>query len=195
MSSPEFIIPPRQPNESAYQYRVRRTMARYGQTPYQRRIFLAQQRGIGRTAARGHAPRGGQSEYQLRRQRYLVTTGVIPSVLTQAYAQNWLITHGFTPETTGASWTYLYRMEPSLRGVWERTSPDAHISPEMLAEAIELEASGELPPGWTQQRTSDRLTATIAYQDFRDRDPGRYDWNTTKFFVPSEVDIKWWYYH
>lgn len=188
------FIQPRQPGESAYAYRTRRSIALYGQTPYQRRIFLAQQRGIGRTAARGHAPRGGQSEYQQRRQRYIQQTGVIPSVLTTAYAQNWLISNGFTPESTGASWTYLYRMEPSLRGLYLR-APNAPVTPQMVYEGIQYEADQEVEPGWTAERARERLQATIAYQDFRDKSPGNYDWTVTRPFVSVETDIHWWYYH
>lgn len=192
---PEQIIPPRQPGETAYAYRKRRTLALTGQTPYQRRIFLGQQRGIGRTAARGHGP-SGQAEYQRRRQRTVQRTGVIPSVLTRAYAQNWLITNGFTPETTGASWTYLFQMEPSLRALAERTSPDARMQPADIAMGVQLETDGVAPPGWTIDRLRGRVIDTVAYQDFNDKEPGRYDWTVVRLFAPSDdLHIKWWYYH
>lgn len=196
MTTPDQVIPPRLPNETPYQYRVRRTLARYGQTPYQRRIFLGQQRGLGSRAAAGHRTPPGVTEYQVRRQQYIESTGVIPSVLTQAYARNWLISNGFTPETTGASWTYLYQMEPSLRNLANRTSPEARMQPDDIRMAVQLEKDEVAPARWTIDRLRGRLFDTVEYQDQRDKDPGNYDYNVVRLYAPSDdLDIKWWYYH
>jgi hypothetical protein len=117
-------VMPRQPGESTYDYRFRRSVTLYGQTPYERRIWLAQQRGIGRSAARGHAARGGITETQSRTQRTLEQTGLTPSVLYRNTLRGWLTDHGYTPDATGMNWTALMKLGPRIRWMYNAAGSD-----------------------------------------------------------------------
>lgn len=191
-----LIIPPRQPGETPYAYRNRRSLALTGETLYERRQRLGRERGLGARAAAGHARE--QEERRARAIRVQQQTGVSPGQLAWAYARNWLISNGFTPETTGASWTYLHQMEPSLRGTYARARSDTgKITPEMVHEAIQLEQTEDLEPGWALARIRAKLYAMIEYQDNRNRQPGHDDWDEflqVHPFLP-QLAIQWWYYH
>lgn len=189
-----FILP-RQPGETTYQYRQRRSLSKYGQTPYQRRIYLAQQRGIGISAARGHGIVGGETESQRRnrinQQRYGATT----SQLRWAYDHNWLVAYNYTPTLTGMSWTQLHRLAARLRYMYE--PPGYRVSPQMIYEAMQLERDGELEPGWAFERLWAKYDDTIAYREFRDKVPGNADWSEYQqvhVYIP-QLAIQWWYYH
>lgn len=93
-------------------------------------------------------------------------------------------------------------MEPSLRGIWDRTNHNlpARVFPEMVQRAVELEKEYELDRSWALQRMRDKLFATIQFQDFHDNGPGNADWTmdylTTKdFYDEMEIAISWWFYH
>lgn len=193
-------IPPRQAGESAYDYRTRRTLALYGQTPYQRRLWLASQRGIGTSAGRGHGRNRvtGETESQRRNRIAVQNTGSTVSQNYRATLRQWLISNGYTPQTTLMSWSNLLRLAPRLRAI-QTMRPDAPITPDMIYNAVELEQQNELDKGWAFDRTWRRYDDTITYRIYSDRDPGRESWYVFRplyDYIPEDrMVITWWYYH
>lgn len=190
-------IPPRGPNESAYDYRVRRTMALYGQTPYERRIFLAQQRGIGLTAARGHATGTSETESQRRNRLSVQQYGETVSQRRTRIAREWLEANGYTPELTGMSWTSLQRLEPRLRYMFEGRGEGTWVTPEMIRDARDLEESGELESGWAFERLWQKYEDTRDYREYQKKLGGRASWAEYRVvnpYIPS-LAPQWWYYH
>lgn len=194
---PDFdqIIPPRGPRESATQYRTRFTLARYGQTPYERRIWLGQQRGLTVTQARGrHAP-AGMTESEYRRRQSVEATGVPYYVTYRADLRAWLIDNGYTPQSTGMTWTQLDRSAARLRWMNANSSPGSHITPAMIAHARSLEIDGTLEPGWAYERIRSKYIAMYAYKRDRDSSLGRADWD--EYLTERDsIDLppEWWYY-
>lgn len=192
------FIPPRQPGETAYAYRYRRSVTLFGQTPYERRIFLAQRRGQNLSEARGHGRQAGRTESQIRAERFRERIGfdISESAYRAAYAENWLRSHGYTPEITGMSWTQLLRLEPRLRYMYNATGPGGRVTPAMIAEATRLEATNQLERGWAFERLWRKYEDMLAYREFRDRRPGAESWaeyQAVHDFVPS-LAIQWWFY-
>jgi hypothetical protein len=191
-------VMPRQPGESTYDYRFRRSVTSYGQTPYERRIWLAQQRGIGRSAARGHAARGGITETQSRTQRTLEQTGLTPSVLYRNTLRGWLTDHGYTPDATGMNWTALMKLGPRIRWMYNAAGSDqGRVLPEDILEAIEFERDNFLPPGWAYNRIWDKYNDMVAYREYLDKAPGNMHWAeflNVHPYLPS-LTPAWWYYH
>lgn len=197
-NEPIFILP-RQPGESTYQYRYRRSLSLYGQTPYQRRIFLAQQRGVGLSAARGHGERGGLTESQRRNRQSVLNTGLTVSQIRNSELRAWLEQYGYTPELTGMSWTNLIRLAPRLRWMYDAVGDDgARVLPEMIYNAVILETEGELEPGWAFNRLWQKYDDMISYRQFTDKQPGNESWVgeylQVQVFVPS-IEPQWYYYH
>ncbi|HEV2352690.1 MAG TPA: hypothetical protein VGR89_00465 [Puia sp.] len=191
------LILGRQPGESAYQYRYRRTVTMYGQTPYQRRIFLAQQRGIQGGAARGHGIVGGETESQRRNRISRQNTGFSVSQLRRTELRQWLEDYGYTPDTTGMSWTNLIRLAPRLRWMYTHTSPGARVLPLMIYNATQLERDNDLPAGWAFERLWRKYDDMMSFRMFADKDLGRESWAEymqVGVFIP-QVAIQFWYYH
>lgn len=197
--NPNQIILPRQPGESQSQYRYRRTLEKYGQTPYQRRIWLAQQRGIGYSAARGHGVRQGETESQRRNRLSVENFGRTVSQIRRANAISWLEEHGYTPELTGFTWTDLIRLEPRLRYMYDAPE-EARVTPQMIYQVVQLEKEGLLEPGWAFNRLWEKYDDMISYREYQDKQPG-HDHYIDEFLQlhPTEPDaqptIQWWYYH
>lgn len=191
-------ILPRQPGETLYQYRYRRTVSLYGQTPYQRRIYLAAQRGIGTTAGRGHAPSGGETESQRRNRISLELFGQTSSQRYRAGLREWLDEHGYTPELTGMTQTDLMRLGARLRYMYNAAGEGGRVYPQMIYDAVQLEHENALPAGWAFQRLWEKYDAMVAYREYRDKDPGRAAWvqyQQVKPYIPSGLSANWWYYH
>jgi hypothetical protein len=187
---------PRQPGETAYAYRNRLSIARYGKTTYQRRVENAMDRGLSRTEARGHGPStSALTEYQKRRQRteQQYGPGVTPYDVWRAYTINDLISAGYTPETTGLSWNQLLTIKSKLWQINEWASDDVGLSPELLLDGVESEQEGYVEPGWTFENIQERYAAMYEYKVLGSKDYGR-----ARFFRGTQtyvVPIQWWYYH
>lgn len=191
------FIPPRQPGETPYQYRVRRSVSLFGQTPYQRRIFLAQQRGQTLSQARGHGRQSGETESQRRNRISLEQFGLTVSQRRTAELQGWLIQHGYTPQATGMSWTQLIRLAARLRYMYDTAGPGARVTPAMIASAVALEQDNSLERGWAFERLWQKYNDMQEYRAYRNPVPGRvsyYEYQQVHDFIP-QLAIQWWYYH
>jgi len=138
---------PRQPGETQYAYRNRRSLEIYGVSLYQRRIASAEARGMSRTSARGHVANEGQ----VRQNRFAAahpTESRPYYVVYRSDLRVWLDDHGYTPENTGMTQTDLMRLGPRIRWMVENSHPASHITPDMIQGAVNLEHDGDIPPGW-----------------------------------------------
>lgn len=196
---PNIVIAPRQPGESAYSYRYRRSLELYGQTPYERRIWLAKQRGIGYTAARGHAPARGETESQRRNRLSVEQFGQTASQIYRSELRTWLEEHGYTPDTTLMTWTDLIRLAPRLRYMYNAAGETGRVTPIMIYEAIQLERDKFLPPGWAFDRLWEKYDDMVSYREYADKQPGHDHYVTEylqlKVYLPGPPAIQWWYYH
>lgn len=182
-------ILPRQPGETNYAYRKRRSLALTGETPYQRRIRLAQARGLNVQEARGHRA----NESQIRRERTIRQTGFTPYQLWRNNQVQWLISMGFQPETTGWSWNKLIRAAPKLRYMDEVASPGAQITPGMLAQASTYEQEYLLPSEWSWERVNEKYESVKEYAEMGSSPQGRYYFFEDR--PPEDLPVQWWYYH
>jgi len=81
-------------------------------------------------------------------------------------------------------------------GHWENGVP-SWVTPEMIADAIDLEQSELLEPGWAFERLWAKYDAMVAYRAYADKVPGRTDWaeyTTVGVFLPT-LTANWWFYH
>lgn len=183
----------RQPGESAYAYRNRRSIALTGQTLYQRRKQSALSRGLTISEARGHAPSpSGQTEYQRRRARTLSLYGLTPSQLRYRQLDEWLAINGFSPATTGFSQTQLRALAPRLKWMNENSVPGGEIYPGLLLESKEMEADGDLEKEWTFQRINERYDAMYEFKVMHNKELGNFFWFRER--IP-DMSTVWWYYH
>lgn len=185
-------ILPRQPGESQYSYRNRRSIALTGETLYQRRQRLGAQSGLSTREAAGHPSVGGQTEYQRRRARTLEKYGLTPSQLRNQQIDQWLAMNGYSPATTGFSQTQLRRMQPRLRWMNEHSSPGGEITPQLLFEAKQMEFSGDLDNDWTFDRIMKRYDAMREFKEMNSKSLGNFYWFRER--IP-DMDKVWWYYH
>lgn len=192
---PDF--PPRQPGESAYSYRNRRSIALTGQSLYQRRVAAGRARGLTTSEARGHAPTpAGTTEYQRRRQRTLQQYGLTPSQLRYLQIDRELNAAGFTPASTGISQTNLRRLWPRLRWINANTSPGGMLSPDVIHEAADMERDGFLPRGFIYERINNRYDAMYEFKMMNSNNTGRYFWfNEYRADYDGFTTAAWWYYH
>lgn len=186
-------IPPRQPNETAYAYRTRRSLALYGQTPYQRRIARGLAAGKTRQEARGK-PLTAETEYQRRNRLSVQRTGLTVTQRRNQAIDFWLLTHGFTPATTGMSQTALRHIQPRLRWINDNTAPGGKITPGLIREAIEYERIGEYEPGWVTDRVFKRYDAMREFEDGRNQTGNWYWFNEGGASADPSWQL-WWYYH
>lgn len=180
-------ILPRQPGETDYAYRKRRSLALTGETPYQRRIRQARARGLSTSEARGHR----ENESERRRQRTIQQTGFTPWELWRNNQLQWLNDNGFNPVTTGWSWNRLIRIAPRLRYLNERASPGGQITPEMMIEAMDFEQTYGYTD-WSWERLNERYEDTVEFVDKNNRAPGNFHWFQDR---EPELPAAWWYYH
>lgn len=185
-------ILPRQPGETDYAYRKRRSVALTGETPYQRRKRLGQARGLTTAEARGHKTVNGVTEYQRRRQRTLQQTSQTPWQIWQNNQIQWLQANGFDPNSTGWSWPKLVRAAPWLRYLNEHASPAGRMYPEMLFNATLMEQSGEFESEWGYNRLYERYISTREYLEQNDKRSGNWYWFNDR--IP-DMPVQWWYYH
>lgn len=153
----------------------------------------ARERGIGTTAGRGHTPVGGETESQRRNRISVEQTGLTVSQLRRSNQVSWLEAAGYTPDSTNMTWSDLIRLEPRLRYMYG----GARVTPEMIADAIDLETDNELEKGWAFDRLWHKYDDMVAYREYRDREPGQADWAEylqVHAFIPS-LAPQWWYYH
>lgn len=185
-------ILPRQPGESAYAYRNRRSVSLTGETLYQRRKRQGQARGLTTAEARGHKTVNGVTEYQRRRQRVLQQTGQTPWQIWQNRQLLWLQQNGFTPQETGWSWAKLVRAAPWLRYLNEHASPGGQMSPDMLMEATVLESEGAFESEWGYNHLYQRYVSTKEYLEQDSKRSGNWYWFHDR--IP-DMPQQWWYYH
>jgi hypothetical protein len=185
--NPTPQILPRQPGETDYAYRKRRSIALTGETPYQRRIRAARARGLTTQEARGHRA----NEAQIRRERTIAQTGLTPWQFWKDNQVTWLTNNGFTPQSTGWSWNRLVRIAPRLRYMNDVSSPGAQITPEMMAGAIDQEDAGLLPSEWTWERMNEKYEAIYEFHEHNNPQPGRTYWFRDR---DPEMEVAWWYY-
>lgn len=185
-------ILPRQPGETEYAYRKRRTIELTGETPYQRRKRLGQARGLSTGEARGHKTRGGQTEYQRRRAQTLRQYGKTPWEIWRDQRLVWLNDNGFTPETTGWSWNRLIQISPRLQWLNDRSAPSGQITPGMMLEASDDEQMGVLDKDWSWYRINEKYQDTLDYVEMNNNQAGRVHWFNDR--IP-EMSAAWWYYH
>lgn len=185
-------ISPRQPGESAYAYRKRRSVALTGETPYERRIRLGRGRGLSMQEARGKGTPQGLTEYQRRAQQVQARFGLSPYQLWRNNTINSMIREGYTPQTTGLSWNKLLKIWPKLKWMNDKSSPGGRITPEMLDQARQFEEQGILDRQWVNTRIEERYYAMYEYTEKRNKEPGRYYFY---FDRESYMPIAWWFYH
>lgn len=193
-----FLSGPRMPGESAYRYRVRRSLELYGMTPYQRRVELGQARGLSRAAARGHAREGEQTARGgLQPPIQPPVTGAVPTTSGWWINRAWLLEYGYTPDSTGLTWTQLHNITPRLRWMIGHSAPSQVITPSMIAEARALEIQGILAPGWAYERIRQKYVDMTRWRAGRDNTTGIQSWYeglSVREQVP-ELPIEWWTYH
>ena len=186
-------ILPRQPGESAYSYRNRRSIALTGQTLYERRKASGLSRGLTTSEARGHAPApNGQTEYQRRRARTMERYGLTPSQLRYQQLDTWLAINGFSPATTGFSQTQLRQLAPRLKWMNENSAPGGEIYPALLYEARQMEFEDDVEPEWTYNRIMQRYDAMYEFKVMHNRELGNFFWFRER--IP-DMSTVWWYYH
>ena len=188
-------IPPRQPGETAYAYRKRRSLALTGQTPYQRRIARGTAGGLTRQQARGHAPDTTETEYQRRVRLSVERTGQTPYQRRIAAQDQWLVAHGFEPATTGMSWSGLRRIQSRLAWINANTSPGGELSPDLLEEYAEMEKTGELPRGWIADRIFKRYDSMVEFMAGSNQTGNFYWFNEGGSENAGTYSANWWYYH
>lgn len=185
-------ILPRQPGETEYAYRKRRTIELTGETPYQRRKRLGRAGGLSTAEARGHRTRGGVTEYQRRRAQTLRQYGKTPWELWRDQRIQWLTDNDFTPETTGWSWNRLIQISPRLQWLNDRAAPSGQITPGMMLEARDYEQQGVLESDWSWYRINEKYEDTLDYVEYNSSQAGREHWFYDR--IP-ELSAAWWYYH
>jgi hypothetical protein len=180
-------ILPRQPGESAYSYRNRRSIALSGETLYERRQRLGRARGFTAREAAGHRE---ANEAQVRRQRTMQGYGVTPWQFWRDNQVQWLIDNGFQPETTGWSWNRLIRIAPRIRYMNEHLSLYNNITPELLAEgtAFELD-TGE--SDWSWERLNEHYEDVREFYEHNNPENARLHFFRDR--IP-ELSVQWWYY-
>lgn len=189
---PRPNIPPRQPGESAYQFRQRKSIAETGETLYQRRQRLGRARGLTSREAAGHPNVAGLTEYQRRRQRTIREYGISPWQLWRMNAIAEMTQKGFTPDNTGWSWYALLRVWPKIKQMNEWSAPQAQIEPDMLAQAKEWEGQGILDSEWSEDHINLKYQAMYDYHVYGDKDFGHWYWYNDRI---EAMSANWWYYH
>lgn len=177
----------REPGESEYAYRKRRSITLTGETPYQRRIRLGRARGLSTTEARGQRP----GEAARRRQRTVQQTGFTPWQIWKNKQIQWLIDNGFTPETTGWSWNRLIKAAPRIRYMNEKVSAFNQITPELIANGQEFEAEYQVPSGWTWRRFNEHYDDIQEYYEHNNPTNARLHYFRDR--IP-DMPVQWWYY-
>jgi hypothetical protein len=180
-------VPAQQPGESTYAYRNRVNLARYGKSTYQLRVDRARARGLTTSEARGHAPAAGQTEYQRRRQRSIEQTGQTPSQIWRARQIQWLQQNGYTPQTTGWSWSRLIVAAPRIRYLNAAGSPGNDVSPGFLFDGMQ-QAGSE----WTWEHFNEKYWSTKEWLEQNDNTRGRFHWFQDR---EEAMPVAWWYYH
>lgn len=195
-------ILPRQPGESVYSYRNRRSIALTGETLYQRRQRTGRERGLSGRAAAGHRAVGGRTEYQIRYQRTMARYGLSPTQLYYLKVDQDLADNGYTPETTGLSQSKLRRLWPRLRWINDNTTGGGQITPEHFADISALVADGEVDRNFAYDHVNWRYEGMYEFKVLKNNMAGRYYWF-------SEGDLRgyltggdmtspyavWWFYH
>lgn len=144
-----------------------------------RSYALRMQRGYARGLTQTQARRGvtlpaGYSESQVRRER-----GYSGEIQRQRFEQRY---PGITYNE--------YRSYQRRYGSDIVNTRPGGISPQLIVQAKQQEASGILPPGWVENRLQERREATDNYRDGIE-ETGIQDFDQRISFTP----IEWWYYH
>jgi hypothetical protein len=158
---------------------------------YAQRMQRGYLRGLGQSEARGYRVRAGESETQRRRRVTMEQYGQTP---WERYGIGFEATYGFKY----SYWRKLRRLY--LAELDQRVSPGARITPisvAMVKQAFDAGWHDETRPDadtwevWTEQKISERLDDTIAFQDLGEKASGNYH-----FAMRSSVPpIEFWYYH
>lgn len=95
------------------------------------------------------------------------------------------------------TWTALLRLAARLRYMYDAAGPTGRVTPEMIADAIDLEADEYLEPGWAFERLWEKYDDMVSYRQFADKDPGHEHWGEyyqMHVYIPA-LPATWWYYH
>lgn len=191
---------PRQPGESAYAYKNRVSIARYGKTLYERRMESGAARGLTPKQASGKERVTGEAGASplsplTRRERTIAKYGKTPYQLWRSNTIEEMVQEGYTPETTGLSWNQLIQVWPKIRQMNDWASRDDQLTPYMLFDAQQLQREGALEPGWTIANINDRYAAMAEYKNTGGSPFGRarYFRGTSDYL--GTVPIAWWWYH
>lgn len=195
-------ILPRQPDESLYSYRNRRSIALTGETLYQRRQRLGRERGVSGRAAAGHRAVGGRTEYQIRYERTIARYGLSPTQLYYLRTDEELAANGYTPETTGLSQTNLRRLWPRLRWINENSSFGAQLTPEHFMEIRQLVLSGEVDKDFAYNHVNSRYDSMWEFKKAGNPMMGRFYWfaeaDERNYLNGGDIRTpitNWWFYH
>lgn len=156
-------------------------------------------RGLSQSEARGHSAAGGESESQLRRQRFEQKYG-IPYRIWERLRRKYIA------EINERSW-------PGGPPVMNRNDTGGRDDPRVFLSDIldikKLYDGGYRDPvapvdTWDQYaevRLSQRLSAMIMYQDYNDSGPGAIEYNSRSstwygyIGMASGPPVELWYYH
>lgn len=190
-------ILPRQPGETPYAYRNRRSIALTGQTLYERRRASGIARGLTTADYRGHQTTAAGTEYERRRASAVRRTGFTPSQLYYMKIDAELIAAGYTPASTGMSQTNLRRVWPRLKWINAHTSPGGELTPDVILEATDMEREGSLYVRFAYDHINQRYESMYNYKELFDNTDGNYWWfNEYMAEYDGQQSLRqWWYYH
>jgi hypothetical protein len=161
---------------------------------YARRVQSGYQRGVSLSEARGYRTISGITESQRRRQRTIAELGITPQ---EQFEIGFEQRYGFTYRY----WRYLRRHW--IDDINSRSAPSGHITPRHIQMELNYTAETGHDESWIETRLYEKLTDMIAFQDYKDKTPGRMDWDrkdgyAINFFEDYEPDYQpmmWWWYH
>lgn len=81
--------------------------------------------------------------------------------------------------------------------MYDAVGEGGRVTPEMIADARDLEADEFLEPKWAFNRLWQKYDDMISYREFVDKEPGKEHWGEylqVRVFIPS-LAPQWWYYH
>lgn len=162
---------------------------------YGLRMQRGYRRGLPQYEARGK-PAG---EAAIRRQQIQEQYGQTP---WQRFTQSFERRYGFSY----SYWRYLRRNW--VDEINSLTSKDGfgHITPTTVSQIIQMWNAGIHDPyhpefeswqAWVENRLETRLDDTVAYQEFRDKEPGRISWGQRNWLTMTGTGppIEFYYYH
>jgi hypothetical protein len=81
--------------------------------------------------------------------------------------------------------------------MYDAVHQGGRVTPEMIADAIDLETDNYLDKGWAFERLWQKYDDMVAYRIYSDKIPGNQNWGEyiqIRTYIPSMAP-QWWYYH